>query len=47
VRAQQRQLIREERPIEERNDRLGPGQRQGTQPRALAAGQDDGLGGLG
>src|SRR6266545_746208 len=40
--AQQRKLIGEERDVQERDDRLGVGVRQGTQPGALAPGQDDG-----
>ena len=43
VRPQQRELIREEGAIEERNHRLRPRQGQGAQARALAAGQDHGL----
>ena len=42
---QQRELISEEGPVEQRHHRLGAGERQGPQPRALATGQDDGLGG--
>ena len=45
VGAQQRELVGEERVPEQRNHRLGPLQRQRPQPRALAPGQDDGLGG--
>jgi hypothetical protein len=40
--AQQRQLIGEERNVEERDDGLRAGIGQRAQPRALAARQDDG-----
>ena len=45
VLAQQRQLVGEEGSVEQRHHRLGAGERQRPQPRALAPGQDDGLGG--
>src|SRR5581483_10621472 len=45
VRAQQRQLPRQERPVEHGHHRLGARERQRPQTRALAAGEDDGLGG--
>jgi hypothetical protein len=45
VLAQQGELVCQERPAKQRNDGLGPGQRERPQPRALAAGEDDGLGG--
>jgi hypothetical protein len=37
--------VRQEGPPEQRHDRLGPRERERAQPRALAAGEDDGLGG--
>jgi hypothetical protein len=43
VPAQQRELIAEERSIEKRDDRLGPGEGERPEPRALASGEDDGL----
>ncbi len=46
VPAQQRDLVGEEGMIEERHHRLGAAQGERPQPRALAAGQDDGLGPL-
>jgi hypothetical protein len=45
VLAQQGQLVRQERSTEQGHDGLGPGQGERPQPRALAAGEDDGLGG--
>ena len=45
--AEEGDLIGEERPVEQRDDRLGALQRERPKPGALAAGQDDGLGHLG
>jgi hypothetical protein len=42
VAAQERELVGEKRNVEQRDDRLRAGVRQGAQPRALAARQDDG-----
>ena len=42
---QQRELVGEERPPQQGHHRLGAGQRERPEPRALAAGEDDGLGG--
>src|SRR3990172_10165799 len=42
VPAQQRQLVGQERDVEERDDRLRARVRQGAQARTLAPGQDDG-----
>ena len=42
---QQRELVGEERPPQQWHHRLGAGQREGAQPRAPAAGEDDRLGG--
>jgi hypothetical protein len=44
VLAEQGQLVGEERPVQEGHNRLGPGQREGTQARALSPGEDDRLG---
>jgi hypothetical protein len=45
VRAQQGELPGEERAVQHGDHRLGASQRQRAQTRALAAGQDDRLGG--
>ena len=44
VLAQQRELISEKRTIQQRNDRFRARHGERTQPRALAAREDDGLG---
>ncbi|OLB93808.1 MAG: hypothetical protein AUH30_19130 [Candidatus Rokubacteria bacterium 13_1_40CM_68_15] len=41
--AEQRELVGEERPIQQGHDRLRAHQRQWAQPCALATGEDDGL----
>jgi hypothetical protein len=41
VPAEQGELICEERDIQERNDRLGGGEREGPQPSALAPREND------
>jgi hypothetical protein len=43
VAAEQRELVGEERPIQQRDDRLGAREGQRAQARPLAAGEDDGL----
>ena len=43
VRAKQRELIGEERPVHERHDGFRPCEREGTESRPLPAGQDDRL----
>ena len=45
VLAQQRELIGKERPVEQRHHRLGARERERPQARALAAREDDRLGG--
>jgi hypothetical protein len=45
VLAQQGELVRQEWAAQQRDDRLGPGQGERAEPRALAAGEDDRLGG--
>ena len=45
--AEERELVGEERSVEQRDRRLGPGQCQGTKARALAAREDDRLDALG
>jgi hypothetical protein len=45
VLAQEGELVGEERLAEQGDDRLRPLEGERAQPRALAAGQDDGLGG--
>ena len=40
---QQIDLVVQERPVEDRHDRLGRVERQRTQPRALAPGEQNGL----
>jgi len=42
VPAEQRELVGEERNVQERDDGLGPDQGQRAQPGALAPGEDDG-----
>ena len=44
VLAEQRDLVGEEGAIEERHHRLGPGEGERPEPRALSPGQDDRLG---
>jgi hypothetical protein len=45
VLAQQRQLVGEEGPVEQRDHRLGARERERAEARALAAREDDRLGG--
>jgi hypothetical protein len=44
VLTQQRELIGEKGPVQERDYRFGASQRQRAKPRPLASGEDDGLG---
>ncbi len=39
--AEERELVGDERDVEKRDDRLGGGERQRAEPRALTAGEDD------
>jgi hypothetical protein len=42
--AKQRELVGEERPVQQRHHRLGPREGEGTEPRPFSPGEDDGLG---